>query len=88
MLPRAGAASVELGNVLAGNPGNSLELGMGIAKLSWEDFPEPREAEGSVQGIWGMCLTHEAQRRNSPVVPKILMAVLSLHFPNFTGHLF
>lgn len=35
---------MELESVLAGKLGNGLELRMGTSKLSWEDFPEPREA--------------------------------------------
>lgn len=59
---------MELGNVLAGNPGNALELGMDIARLSWEDFPELREAEGNVQSVWGMCLIHETRRTETSLV--------------------
>ena len=56
VLPRAGAASVGLGNVLAGNPGNALGLAMGTARLSWQDSAEPRQAVGIGPGILGHVL--------------------------------
>ena len=40
-----------LGNVLAGNPGNGQELGMGTTKLRDKDFPHPME-----QKDWLWCL--------------------------------
>lgn len=44
--------SVEPESVLAEKLGNGLELRMGTSKLSWEDFPEPREAVVIGQGAF------------------------------------